>query len=487
MRQGSAAIVIFAWSCLASAQVDPGAAPDALPGVLRVGHVSEAPVRLSLSTAAGYGVIDGDALDAGPHHRLFGDLSFAGRPLTWLALAGGVRGRYDVHPADAAGGDDSGVGQWWLAVRAGGGLGGGFSLGGEARLDLLGADAPDLAFLGSALSLRVMASLAPEGSPLTLSLNAGYRFDGSGNTLDRTLPPLRRGDRVSLGISDSDALLFGLAASVDVRPVEVVGELTWEPWVESGAPELGRAPLRLAAGARVHPIEELALGLLVELTLQPRASVDLTQALVPVEPRFAGMLTIAWRPRFGGGNGEPVEPEPERTVEVSGEIRGPGGEPIAGAEVIATPREQPGEGDPSEREPVRSTTGADGRYTLSGLGPGEWTLQARAEGRDVGQSTLQIAETGPPPSPPPMVLAPSVARGALRAIVRDFRGRPVRGAAVLVDEERLGETDEDGVFTADVPAGQHMVRVTAQGFREQETAVEVEANGVTVLNADLRQ
>ena len=47
-------------------------------------------------------------------------------------------------------------------------------------------------------------------------------------------------------------------------------------------------------------------------------------------------------------------------------------------------------------------------------------------------------------------------------------------------------TTKDGRFEADVAPGSYEVTITAPGYETQRRRVEVEQNGVTLLNADLR-
>ena len=45
---------------------------------------------------------------------------------------------------------------------------------------------------------------------------------------------------------------------------------------------------------------------------------------------------------------------------------------------------------------------------------------------------------------------------------------------------------EGGRFQVDVPPGRYRVTISAPGYQVQQRKVEVEENGVTVLNVDLR-
>jgi hypothetical protein len=70
--------------------------------------------------------------------------------------------------------------------------------------------------------------------------------------------------------------------------------------------------------------------------------------------------------------------------------------------------------------------------------------------------------------------------------VRSFNGKPL---PATIKVEPLGleaKTDADGTFQIDVPPGSYEVIVVSPGFAGQRRPVQVEENGVTILNADLR-
>jgi len=45
---------------------------------------------------------------------------------------------------------------------------------------------------------------------------------------------------------------------------------------------------------------------------------------------------------------------------------------------------------------------------------------------------------------------------------------------------------DGGRFEVDVPPGRYRVTISASGYQTQQRTVDVEENGVTVLNVDLR-
>jgi len=81
--------------------------------------------------------------------------------------------------------------------------------------------------------------------------------------------------------------------------------------------------------------------------------------------------------------------------------------------------------------------------------------------------------------------------GQLRGLVRSLRGgaidadvqvTPAGGAA----GEPRALRAEAGRFTLDLPSGAYDVRIVARGHETQKRRVQIEPDGVTLLNIDLR-
>lgn len=489
---GFLAALLIAPVPLFAQKPQPGAAPDGMPGTLRVGHVTPSPAeRLSVVGHAGYGFIEGGRPD-GEHHRLFGGLAVSGRPLGWLALAGGLSGRFDVHPNDGLGPHSSGFGRAFFGARAGADLGPMLSLGGDVRVDLNGRQAPDVDLGASNVLLRALVTLTPAVAGyagLSTSLALGAHIYGSGRLLDGGNSDFRPGDRVTLGASHFHRVFAGVAASYltplsDAVSLETIAEATWEPFFGDGAPGLDLAPLRIAAGARLRPIPELALSLTAEARLLERPGVQATDPVVPVEPRVSLLVGLAYRADFASEPAEPLEAETAATPEPSaftlfGAVTGPDGVGIAGARVVA-----------SSPEPLAETqSDAAGRFALRELAAGAWHLEAFAEGYESGAVDVELhADT----TLEPLRLEPMVVTGSVRGLVRDFRGRALAAEVQLEAQGAPGEgetlrTNARGEFEATVLPGTYSVEVSARGFRPRRRRVTVEENGVVILNLDLQR
>jgi uncharacterized membrane protein len=75
--------------------------------------------------------------------------------------------------------------------------------------------------------------------------------------------------------------------------------------------------------------------------------------------------------------------------------------------------------------------------------------------------------------------------GQIRGLVGSFKGSNL-SAEIKIDPLGLTLRTQDGRFEADVAPGTYEVTITAPGYETQHRRVEVEKNGVTLLNADLR-
>lgn len=81
--------------------------------------------------------------------------------------------------------------------------------------------------------------------------------------------------------------------------------------------------------------------------------------------------------------------------------------------------------------------------------------------------------------------APALPSGQLRGLVRSLKGRGVTAEIRIEPTGQVLET-RDGRFEVDVAPGRYDVTITAPGYQSQTRQVQVEQNGVTLLNVDLR-
>jgi len=480
----------------------PGDTAWALPGIMRTGRVPRAPgpARVTIAATAGYGTIEAQEGELGGHHRAAGSASVGIVPLPWLGAALRLDGRVDLHPDDAYGADRTFVAAPSVALRVGGapfrlfGGGvaealGGLDLGASFVLIAPGSAAPSLLVDALSYELTGLASYFIASAELTFATEIGYRRDRSAAVVDHPLT-IRQGDRIALGSSDFDALLIRLGVARPVGPVELLGETSWDVLLGDRAPSATTSPLRFAAGGRVRVADGLAISLTAELLASGRPSIDSYQPFIPIEPRFTVMAGLRTRVPLGEVVARPaVTAEDEEASDTAtddgaprrssgtrtfrGRIVDEDGHAVAGAQVRA------------ERgaEVVRTTTGADGHYVLERVP--EPPVQVIIEADGFRERRIEVPDDGGPP--PDLILQPEGTRGWLRGVVQSFDGQPVHATIRLSPSDIELETGDDGTFEVRVPAGSYEVSIHADGWYDQRRQVEVEDNGVTVVNADLRR
>ena len=107
-----------------------------------------------------------------------------------------------------------------------------------------------------------------------------------------------------------------------------------------------------------------------------------------------------------------------------------------------------------------------------------------AEGYREQTRTIEVTADAPQLE---IQLEKALPQGQIRGLARSFSGQPIKGATVRIDP--LGKevtVGEGGRFEVDVPPGEYDVIVKATGYADQHRHVRVEANGVVVLDLDMR-
>jgi hypothetical protein len=202
----------------------------------------------------------------------------------------------------------------------------------------------------------------------------------------------------------------------------------------------------------------------------------------PIEPRFGLMVGVRYvlpfdKPRVTDtGPGEVVAPKPEPKPVVAlgavqGHVKSASGEPIANAHVTAG-------------EDRAADTAADGTFRIAEVTPGKVRVSVKATGFDDASVELDVEATKTATAD--LAMKRTIKPGQLRGLVRSFNGKAL---VATIRVEPIGvevKTDPDGTFTLDVAPGAYEVSITAPGHAAQKRPVQVEENGVTVLNADLR-
>ncbi|HYU26765.1 MAG TPA: carboxypeptidase-like regulatory domain-containing protein, partial [Thermoanaerobaculia bacterium] len=355
--------------------------------------------------------------------------------------------------------------------------------------------------------LSLLVAYAPASGPLVMASRVGFRLDRTKETVSDS-DRLSRADRLSLGVSDTNALLLGAGVVGRVAPGwEALGEWTWDLPAPAKGVSAAASPMRIDAGARYTPNERgsLQLQLLVEVSPSARPTIGPGQPLVVVEPRVGLVAAVNFLPPPPAAvetAPTPVVQPPPLQARAIGSVRGrvidEGGRPVAGAKLRFAPS---GAG-------VESTSDDQGRFEQRDLPLGKADILVTAEGYRDRSTTVEL-KAGTLDLE--IQLQRALPVGQIRGLLRSFAGAAISKATVRVEpiataggpkaapsnttaggpkgapsntnEVAVGE---GGRFELDVPPGDYDVIVKAPGYADQQRRVHVEANGVVVLDLDMR-
>jgi Carboxypeptidase regulatory-like domain len=429
--------------------------------------------------------------------RGIGNLAFAYAPTDMVMIALALDGRYDRHfgvPPTADGGTEDGyVGDPHVLVRAAKPLGA-LALGAQLGIWVPGKDAPSVA--GSAISGELRALVAVKAGPGAFSFNAGFRLDNSAESVEEPAM-LSLADRVSLGVSDYNAVVGGAHFTMPAGKAFFGAEASLDLFIGDGAP----GPIiRGAAHAGVHLTKNWSASVFVEVAKVPgidAADVAMNVVpLIPYEPMVTGGIGI--QARFGGHrktddhisiNANPSDVTVIEYAEVSGTVTDEAGKPVVGAKVSVKLQKITGTGITDDKgnflverlaigKTVKGTTELDDTAA-------EVTIEV--DGKKPAQQTLSLAKGRNTLAK--LALEPMLPPGQLKAVVRAAAsGKPIANAVVTIGSVGVTATSAaDGSLSIDLPPGNYKATATAQGFQEQTLDVVIDANGVALKNFELRK
>ncbi len=466
-----------------------GVTASGLRGVNRVGVPTSSAPSLMIAGSAGYGFTESIGAFEGSHHRLHGILSGGFSLFPWLAFGLSFDGRYDIHPDDDEGSDSSIVGYPRLLARGGYRINEILQIGGEIGLLLPGGDAPSIKFEATTLDTKILFAYTPVEIPLTIAALTGFRLDNSGESA----PPIERvraGDRLSLGISDFNAVLVGVGGCYRIWKTELIAEFTWDILVGEGSPDILISPMRIAAGVRHWILRPLSVELLTETVLSKRPGTELNDVMIPIEPRFSVLAGLRFvldfsekRPSDERSAPEAIKPREEKpeSASVAGELVDDTGDPIVSAQVAIRSGDRTFETD----------TDQQGAFRFDEVPLGEASLRATAEGFEDSEWTVRVTVDMPAQQPHQMIKSvpetPETPVAQLRGLIRSFNGKPLSATITIEPLGKKLHTDAKGQFEVDVPPGAYVVAIRSYGYETQRRRVTVDTNGVSIINADLRK
>jgi hypothetical protein len=406
--------------------IDP-AGPHALGQVFTAGP---APRGLTLLASGGYGYTESVLGVGDAHHRAPGSLALDGRPLAWLDLAVRLDGRFDATLEPGRPMDSGLVGDPRLYARVDKAWEGGLGLGARAGLWIPGRNAPSLDLGAASPELVGAVSYRPPARALAVAANLGFRLDRSARSAPDAAQ-LSGADRTALEVSAFDAVLLGAAATFGRGRMQGFVEGSWDLLVGAGAPPPRSSPILVGAGGRLALGRSLRLEAELEVSPSSRPDTGPMAPLVPIPPRVAAWLGVSYAFSTGAPPASVAPPPAPANVPSP---------PVAATAAPETPDpDAANENDPAAQRPPRGQ--------LRGL---VRSLKGTAVAADV-----RVEPDGSGPA-----------------------AAPAGGASSL--------RTEGGRFEIDVLPGRYRVTISAPGFQTQARRIDVEENGVTLLDVDLR-
>ncbi len=464
-----------------------------MPGLADVGLPEEG--STTLAADAGYGYTQALPGDDGPHHRFHGQLAFALHPLHWLGVGASVNGRYDKHPDDNLGKDDSYSGLPTLRLRAFD-ASSPLAYGAELAVEFPGSEAPSVEFAATTLNAKGLVAYRPDGSPLVVAANLGVRFDKS-DAAAPELSTLRQGDRVALGASEFNSVLASVGAGYQVGNGLLMGELSLQAFTRSGM--FSESPQRVALGYRHQLSEGLEVEGFVRINANSQPSVTPDAPLLPVEPRAGGWLGV--RIAFGS---PPAAEEPDTLPET---------DPTDDEKKVETPEPNPQPVEKATAAPVSGvvldaegaplaqvevelevgeysktvTTDGQGKYVFDQVPFGKGQLRAKTVDYDPVTLDVDVSGKGERVELPQVRMKLQALAAQLQGLVQTFDGKPVAATITITPPGKQHRAGADGRFSIDVEPGTYTVKISAPGFAPQSHVVTVGEKAVVVVNADLRK
>jgi hypothetical protein len=486
---------------LPAQEISPlGDSRQGLVGINRVPLVASTEPRLSAALDAGYALTESQRGE-GVHHRILGSYGAGFVPLRGLefSLLGGIR--HDRHPNDGSGVDSGTVGDLAIVSRLGTRLGRALRLGADLSARFPGSEKPLDSLASPAIDARALFGWAAETGPRYAGF-AGFRLDRTAGVAGSALR-YRTGDRLALGSSDFNAVLVGIGVGVPLGRFELIGEVTGDLLVGTGAPPLSKSPIRVDLGLRHALSRVLQAELLSEVALSARPDTTPGSRLIPVQPRFGITFGLRYRLWNSADRTTPravPEPKSTRLIKQSG--------PPAGA--LPAPAEPPVAPPPATGRVVVTVVDAAGHalsdavvelttdagvskldfeglstFALDAVPVGRGRLTVRADLMQDWEGEVEIVADHPLELRVEMVGAEK--SGQIRGLVRAFNGKKLPAHVHIEPGGRDVQAGTDGAFSLEMPPGEYQVKVWLDGYQPQQRSVKVGKNAVMVLNVDLQK
>lgn len=452
---------------------DP-AIPHALGRVFASGTLGSD--ALFLLSSGGYGY-RGETIGSGDsQHTLGGSIAVEKRMAPWLGFGLRFDGRYELHLLPNGGSDDGLVGDPRVFIRVDRTWTGALRAGARLGIWIPGRNAPSIFPTAITPELVGAVTYLAATVPLSVSANLGFRLDRSARSA-ADAPFISASDRMALEVSDFDQALFGLCATFGRGRVQGFTEVSEDLLVGRGSPGASVSPLRIGGGARISLRPQIHLEMSGELSPSARPDLSPQAPLVPVPPRVAFWLGLAYRFDTRPPGRSPPPAPPDSAVPVSVQLEG---RVVAGDLATLTGLEVELEAGSGRIEPLPA---ADGTFAITGTVGRKLTIRARAAGYRTAIASIVVAAASHQTIL--LTLERDLPSGQLRGLVRSLAGKPI-DAEITIEPGRQTLRAQEGRFEVDVAPGSYAATIAAPGYAAQTRQVHVEKNGVILLNIDLK-
>ncbi len=432
------------------------------------------------------GFIQGSFLRGGDSNRFVGSrLGLFGVPVEGLEVGGGLHLSMNENTAfDPA--TLVTIGDPYLGVRYGAGLTSWLALGGGIEATFpTGSGVLDAALAATSLKALLDVDLRPTPE-FFVGLNVGFHMDRSSHIFDNGL--LNPAQRFAAQVQPYNRVLLGLGLAYQIAWAAPFLEYTGEIALGGGL-AFGDNPQRVSLGARLWPLADRTLSLLVaaDVGVGGRDPGDPEAAR---QPAYAVTLGAAWdfgeAPAVEGGVRVrevvrvkrvevPVEKPRDEGVIVGQVVDALDGTPVRDARVFVA----------SEPPITLMSDPSEGRFRSCPVPSGPMKLKVTADDHQPKTQVVLVKKGTEAKITVKLQPAKGKTVGSLRGTVRSVQGKPL-AAKVRIPTRRIKQkAGADGSFALTLETGVFDVLISHKGYVTQRHKIKLRAGEEVILNVEL--
>ena len=432
------------------------------------------------------GFVQGGFLVSGDSNRYVGSaLGIFGVPVEGLEVGGGLHLSMNENTAFEPATLVT-IGDPYLGVRYGHTVTSWMSLGGGLEVTVPTGSGVLAAAL-AATSLRALLDADFRPTPeLLIGLNVGFHLDRSSHIFDTGL--LNQAQRFAAQVQPYNRVLLGLGIAYQVAWAAPFVEYTGEVALGGGL-AFGDNPQRVSVGARLWPLDDRTLSLLVAADVGV-AGRDPGDPEAARQPAYAVTLGAAWdfgeAPAVEGGVRVrevvrtervevPVDKPRDEGVIVGQVVDALDGTPVRDARVFVA----------SEPPITLMSDPSEGRFRSCPVPSGPMKLKVTADDHQPKTQVVLVHKGAQAKITVKLQPAKGKTVGSLRGTVRSLQGKPL-AAKVRVPTRRIKQkAGADGTFALTLETGVFDVLISHKGYATQRHKIKLRAGEEVILNVEL--